>query len=32
MTKNAMVRGLILVSALLAWSGCKKVDSSTTAA
>lgn len=32
MTKNAMVRGLILVSALLAWTGCKKDDSSTTAA
>jgi len=32
MSKNAMIGALILVSALLGWSGCKKDDSSTTAA
>jgi hypothetical protein len=32
MTKKTIVRSLILLSALLAWTGCKKDDSATTAA
>lgn len=32
MTRTAIVRGLILVVALIAWTGCKKDDSSKTAA
>jgi hypothetical protein len=31
MTSKAIVRGLIVASALLAWAGCKKDESSTTA-
>lgn len=32
MSKKTIVRTLVLVSALLAWTGCKKDDSATTAA
>ena len=32
MSRVAIVRGLVLVSALLAWTGCKKDESSTTPA
>ena len=32
MTRTAIVRGLMLASVLVAWTGCKKDESSTTAA